>query len=134
MKPHKLIRECFFYLKPAEVFEFFSNAENLNRITPPELGFEILSRLPVKMKKGAVIDYKLRLNGFPFKWKTEIIEWNPPFSFTDSQISGPYKMWVHEHNFEEINGSTKMTDKVNYISPGGIFEFIPHNLFIKKKS
>ncbi|MBL8006129.1 MAG: SRPBCC family protein [Ignavibacteria bacterium] len=134
MKPHTLVRECFFNLKPKEIFDFFSNAENLNRITPPELGFKILSRLPVQMKKGTVIDYKLRLNGIPFKWKTEITAWNPPFSFTDSQISGPYRMWVHEHKFEEINGRTKMTDKVNYISPGGILEFIPHNLFVKKKA
>lgn len=133
MKPHILKRETILNLPVNEVFDFFSKAENLDKITPPVLGFRIITPLPVDMKKGTLIDYKIKLNGIPFDWKTEITEWEPPFYFTDTQIKGPYKMWVHQHRFEDQNGRTKMTDIVNYLSPGGFFEFIPHNLIVKNK-
>lgn len=133
MKPHILIRETILNGSIEEVFNFFSKAENLDKITPPILGFRIITPLPVEMKKGTLIDYKIKLNGIPFNWQTEITKWDPPHSFEDTQLKGPYKMWVHEHKFIERNNKTFMTDTVRYISPGGVFEFIPHNLFVKKK-
>ena len=133
MKPHNLTRKTVINRNINEVFDFFSKADNLNKITPPALGFKIITSLPLEMKKGTLINYKISLNGIPFNWLTEITDWNPPFSFEDTQLKGPYKMWIHKHTFEEINGMTVMKDTVNYISPGGIFEFIPHNLIVKKK-
>ncbi len=133
MKPHILIRETILNGSIEEVFNFFCKAENLDKITPPILGFRIITPLPVEMKKGTLIDYKIKLNGIPFNWHTEITKWDPPHSFEDTQLKGPYKMWVHEHKFIERNNKTFMTDTVRYISPGGVFEFIPHNLFVKKK-
>ena len=116
-----------------EVFEFFSKAENLNIITPPELNFNITTPLPVKMKKGALIDYKIKLHGVPFKWKTEITEWNPPYRFVDTQIKGPYKIWIHEHIFTTAEDSTIITDIVSYLPSGWILEPIIHKLIVKKK-
>ncbi len=133
MKPHILIRETLLNGSMEDVFEFFSKAENLNVITPPVLGFKIITPLPVDMKKGTVIDYKIKLNGIPFNWRTEITKWDPPHCFEDTQIKGPYKVWIHEHKFEARNEKTFMTDTVRYLSPGGPLEFIPHNLFVKKK-
>ena len=133
MKPHILIRETVLNGSIEEVFDFFSKAENLDKITPPILGFRIITPLPVEMKKGTLIDYKIKLNGIPFNWRTEITKWDPPHCFEDTQLKGPYKMWVHEHKFIERNNKTFMTDTVRYISPGGAFEFIPHNLIVKKK-
>lgn len=133
MKPHILIRKTLIKKEIVKVFEFFSKAENLNKVTPPMLGFKIITKLPVEMKKGTIIDYKIKLNGIPLSWRTEITKWDPPFLFEDIQARGPYKLWIHEHRFQEINGSTEMTDTVKYLSPGGIFEFIPHNLIVKKK-
>jgi ligand-binding SRPBCC domain-containing protein len=133
MSSHILIRNTNINEKIENVFDFFSKAENLNKITPPVLGFKIITPLPVEMKKGSIIDYKIKLNGIPFRWRTEITKWDPPYLFEDTQIKGPYKMWIHEHRFEEKNGVTFMTDTVNYLSPGGIFEFIPHKLIVKKK-
>ena len=133
MKPHILIRETLLNGSMEDVFEFFSKAENLNVITPPVLGFKIITPLPVDMKKGTVIDYKIKLNGIPFDWRTEITKWDPPHCFEDTQIKGPYKVWIHEHKFELRNEKTFMTDTVRYLSPGGPLEFIPHNLFVKKK-
>lgn len=133
MSMHELKRRTEIKRHREELFDFFSKAENLNLITPPELGFRIRTPLPIEMKKGAIIDYTIKLNGLPFMWKTEITEWEPPLSFTDTQISGPYKVWIHKHEFEEIGDFTIMTDTVNYLSPGGLLEFIPNKLFVEKK-
>jgi hypothetical protein len=73
-----------------------------------------------------------RLHGFPVKWVTEITEWQPPHRFVDAQISGPYRLWVHEHIFEEREGGTLMTDRVKYAAPGGIFEPLIHRFFVRR--
>ena len=88
----------------SEVFEFFSNAENLNKITPPDMQFKILTPLPIIIKKGTLIDYKIKVNGIPFNWQTEISEWEPNKRFVDKQLKGPYRVWIHEHTFEEKDG------------------------------
>ncbi|MBS1518561.1 MAG: SRPBCC family protein [Bacteroidetes bacterium] len=133
LKSHILEKKTVIKRPVEEVFDFFTKAENLNKITPPFLGFKILTPLPVEMKKGALIDYVIRLNGIPMKWKTEITKWEPPYKFEDTQIKGPYKIWIHEHKFEPSGNDTLMTDTVNYFSRGGILEFIPHNLIVKNK-
>lgn len=133
MTPHILTRKTIIKKEIDELFEFFSKAENLNKLTPPELGFKITTKLPIEMKMGTIIDYKIKLNGIPFNWRTEITKWDPPFLFEDIQAKGPYRLWIHEHRFQNKDGSTEMTDTVKYLSPGGIFEFIPHNLIVKRK-
>ncbi len=102
----------------AAVFDFFADAGNLERITPPELNFKITSPQPIDIKKGALIDYRLKLRGIPITWKTEITQWNPPHDFVDTALKSPYKQWIHLHTFEESeNGETIMRDKVRYRLP-----------------
>ncbi|MBK8982092.1 MAG: SRPBCC family protein [Ignavibacteria bacterium] len=133
MKYHILQKQIDLKRPVSEVFDFFSKAENLDLITPPFLGFKIITPLPIEMKKGTQIDYFIRLNGIPIKWKTEITKWEPPFLFEDTQIKGPYKIWIHEHKFESRGDETLMTDTVKYLSYGKILEFIPQNLIVKNK-
>ena len=102
---------------PEEVFPFFAAPENLQRITPPQLRFEILTPLPVEMCQGATIEYRLRLEGIPFRWRTEISEWDAPRSFTDRQLRGPYHTWIHRHTFEPTRIGTLMKDRVDYRLP-----------------
>jgi ligand-binding SRPBCC domain-containing protein len=85
------------------------------------------------MKQGALIDYKIKLSGIPFHWKTEISKWEPPFIFVDKQLKGPYKVWIHEHRFEEKDNKTYMTDTVEFLSPGWILEPLINKFFIEKK-
>lgn len=100
-----------------EVFTFFAAAENLERITPPELRFTIVTPGPIRMQRGALIDYRLRLNGIPFGWRTEITEWNPPHAFTDRQLRGPYHTWIHRHHFTADGDATEMVDEVRWRLP-----------------
>ena len=118
MAEHILERKQIVERPLTEVFEFFADARNLEKITPPELNFRIITPQPFDIKKGALIEYQLKLRGIPIGWKTEITEWNPPCSFVDSALKSPYKQWIHLHTFETgANGETIMKDIVRYRLP-----------------
>lgn len=112
------------------MFEFFGAAENLQRLTPDFLEFKILTPTPIPMKKGTLIDYRIKLGAIPMKWRTLISEYNPPYSFVDDQLKGPYLLWHHEHTFEAKEGGTLIRDKVTYRAPGWFLEPLIHALFI----
>ncbi|MGD9898997.1 MAG: SRPBCC family protein [Calditrichaceae bacterium] len=132
MKYHKFITETIIE-KPLEtVFAFFSDAANLQELTPPWLHFKIISKLPIEMKADALIDYQLKLFGIPFHWRTKIFEWNPPDYFVDIQLKGPYKEWIHTHRFEKHGNKTIMKDEVKYALPFGSLSAPVRYFFVKK--
>ncbi len=115
------LRACLRLPRPRpEVFAFFADAANLEALTPSLLRFRIVSPQPVEMRSGALIDYRLRVHGIPLRWKTEITAWDPPVRFVDEQLRGPYRLWVHEHTFEDApGGGTFVQDRVRYRPPFG---------------
>ena len=115
-----------------EVFVFFSDARNLEEITPSWLGFRILTAGPIRIARGTRIRYRLRLHGIPVGWETEIREWNPPNGFVDVQLRGPYQLWHHTHRFEPKDGGTLMTDIVRYRLPLGIIGRVVHRLKVRR--
>ena len=103
-----------------EVFRFFSDAANLEQITPPWLHFEVSTPRPVHVRQGTLIDYRLRLHGVPIRWQSEISVWDPPYRFVDEQRRGPYRRWVHTHSFIDEAGGTTVRDAVDYDVPFAI--------------
>ncbi len=132
MPPFIFRAEQFVPRPLAEVFDFFSKAENLQELTPAFLHFRILSVAPAPVRKGTLIKYSLRWRIFPIRWTTEIVEWEPPYRFVDVQLKGPYKLWHHEHRFVAEENGTRIIDEVQYQLPFGVFGSIAHSLKVKK--
>jgi len=107
MKIFTLTNELWLPNPPDEVFPFFADASNLERLTPPSLRFQILTPPPIEMSVGALIDYRIRLRGVPMRWQSEITVWEPPYRFVDEQRRGPYRLWVHEHVFTPQKGTAQ---------------------------
>jgi ligand-binding SRPBCC domain-containing protein len=130
--PYHLDRSLFIPNPRAKLFAFFADAANLERITPAFLHFHILTPSPIAMHAGTLIDYQLRLFGIPFHWRTKIETFDPPTSFTDIQLTGPYRRWHHRHEFLELPGGTEMRDHVEYDLPLGPIGAIARTLFVRR--
>jgi len=115
----------------SEVFAFFQQPENLGRLTPPWLHFEILSASPVPMAEGTLIEYRLKVRGIPFRWSSIISDYRPPHHFVDRQVKGPYRQWIHTHSFTERDGGTLIEDEVIYGLPFGILGRWAHGIWVK---
>lgn len=116
-----------------ETFEFFERPENLPRITPAWLRFRILTPAPIPMRRGLIIDYRVRIAGLPVHWRSRISEYDPPFSFRDEQVIGPYRLWDHRHRFSRENGGTVIEDFVVYEPPLGPLGVALDRLFIRHR-
>ena len=128
MHIHQFSSEIWLARPIEEVFAFFSDAANLDSITPPWLSFRTVARQPIEMRAGTVIDYRLRVRGFPVQWRSEITEWEPPYHFVDEQIRGPYRLWIHAHRFQPRNGGTLVSDDVRYAVP---FDWLLHKFIVR---
>ncbi len=128
MKIREFQSEIWLPVAPEMLFPFFADAANLETITPHWLKFKILNPETVEMRKGALIEYKLAIHGWPVRWRTRISLWEPPNCFVDEQLSGPYQRWVHRHTFEACDGGTWVRDRVEYAVP---FDFAVHRWLVR---
>ena len=119
MRPHRnMARVTYETVVPAPLdasFAFFSDASNLQRLTPGWVQFSIVTPLPIVMRAGLEIDYRIRLYGVSLAWTSRIDVWEPGHRFVDRQIAGPYLWWRHEHRFESVGGATRVIDEVEYL-------------------
>lgn len=108
-----------------EVFDFFSDAFQLQTLTPSWLHFTVVTPPPIELRAGALIDYRLRVRGVPLRWQSCISVWEPPVRFVDEQTRGPYRRWHHEHAFEAVDGGTLCVDTVEYeVYGGGLIDLL----------
>jgi ligand-binding SRPBCC domain-containing protein len=115
-----------------EVFSFYADAFNLEAITPPWLGFRVVTPGPIEMQPGAMIEYRLKLHGVPVRWLTEIEIWEPGRRFVDTQVRGPYRLWRHTHSFEDDPGGTRVRDSVSYEIPLGPLGELADRLMVRR--
>jgi len=131
LRYHVLRREQRLPGAPGDVFPFFADAHNLEAITPPWLGFRVVTPAPIAMRAGALIEYRLRLHGLRLAWLTRIDEWTPGVRFVDSQLAGPYALWHHTHEFAPDGpAATVMRDTVRYALPYWPLGEVAHALLV----
>lgn len=116
----------------SEVFPFFADAKNLERITPPWLHFRILDQSTPEIGEGTIFNYKLRIRGVPIHWRSKITKWKDNDRFMDMQLKGPYSKWEHLHTFEEHPNGTLMRDIVHYKVPLGIVGDFVAGWYVKR--
>jgi ligand-binding SRPBCC domain-containing protein len=129
---HTLEMSAIVPLPRPHVFAFFAEAGNLARITPPQMGFQVLTPGPITIGEGTVIDYRVRVFGLPMRWRSLIRDWDPPNRFIDVQLRGPYKSWVHTHTFHDDPAGTLVGDSVQYEIPFGPLGACVHPLVRRK--
>ncbi|MBI3797999.1 MAG: SRPBCC family protein [Deltaproteobacteria bacterium] len=115
-----------------EVFAFFTDAGNLELITPEFLHFRMLTPLPIHMEPGALIEYRLQLFSIPFFWRTRIEIFEPGRRFSDIQLVGPYRRWHHLHEFSQVPDGTLMRDTIDYALPLGPLGTLAHMVFVRR--
>jgi ligand-binding SRPBCC domain-containing protein len=106
---------------------------DLAKMTPPSMGFQILTPSPLEMKACSLIDYTIKVKGLPVRWTTLITEYDPPHKFVDVQLKGPYSFWHHTHELKAVEGGTQMIDRVRYAMPMGWLGRIANTLFVAKQ-
>jgi ligand-binding SRPBCC domain-containing protein len=135
MAVHRLERRQFVARPVDEVFAFFAEAGNLERITPPWLSFRVLTAAPVQMAAGTLIDYRLRLHGVPLGWTSQIEVWkpDPPTpQFVDRSVRGPFSLWHHRHRFSASGDGTIVSDEVHYAPPLGALGELANALLVAR--
>jgi ligand-binding SRPBCC domain-containing protein len=133
MKLHVYETEQLVPGPPEAVFAFFDRPENLVRVTPPRLRFQLLTPTPIRMREGALIDYAVRLGGLSVRWRSLVTAYEPPHRFVDEQLCGPYSFWHHTHAFAAAEGGTLVTDRVVYALPLGPLGELAHALFVRRQ-
>lgn len=132
MGERKLVEYQWINKDLKNVFRFFSDEKNLEKITPNYLNFKVVSKSSNSISIGTIIKYKLKLHGLPLTWKSKISDYNENNYFIDEQLSGPYKKWIHRHEFKELYNGTLIKDHVTYKVPFGFFGKILEKFFISK--
>lgn len=130
---YRLERSLFVPLPLNQVFPFFAEPRNLARITPPWLGFRVVTGGDLTMRQGLEISYRIHPLGIPQRWTSRISVWDPPRRFVDEQLRGPYRTWHHLHEFREVVGGTEIRDEVTYELPFGPLGRIAHRLMVRRQ-
>jgi len=131
---HYLHREQIIPAPLEDVWNYFCDPRNLNKITPPDMNFEIVRGGDVKMYEGQIIEYRVEfIRGIRSLWLTEIAHLKDGQYFVDEQRVGPYRFWYHEHIFEVHSSGTKMTDHVTYKVPLGMLGDLMNTVWISRR-
>ena len=124
MRTHRFEREQFLARPLEEVCRFFSEASNLALLTPPSMHFRLVTPQPIQMRDGTLIEYRLRVRGVPIRWVSRIEDWEENRGFADRQLKGPYRHWLHRHEFEATEDGTRIIDRVEYALPFGVLGLV----------
>lgn len=101
-----------------KVWQFHEQPDALQLLTPPWQPVKIIRR-EGSLEIGAISEFLVMLGPMPIRWLARHVEYEPDKLFTDQQIEGPMKLWIHRHQFQAEGNYTRLTDKIQYEIPGG---------------
>ena len=133
MKTRVLRRHQVVSGEPDEVFAFFEDPMNLETITPPWLHFAVVEASDAKVRLGTEIEYRLRWQIFPLRWRSRIAEHQAGVLFADEMLQGPYRRWYHRHLFTPVPGGVDMVDVVEYVLPFGPLGALAHATVVRRQ-
>lgn len=104
----------------AEVFDLVARPEGIKKISPPEMGLYFTSA-PERYAMSSRIEFKIQAMGLVREIVHQVTAFDEPQSFTEEQIAGPFKRWIHEHTFESRDGGgSVVVDRIQFLPPGGV--------------
>jgi ligand-binding SRPBCC domain-containing protein len=96
-----------------EVADFHRHAVALTGITPPPIIVQV-HRAPDPIQEGDEIEFTTWLGPLPIRWHSRI-EAMSVEGFTDRQLEGPFRTWVHRHQFHPVSDTrTEVRDEIEY--------------------
>ena len=115
-----------------KAWAFFSRPQNLEKITPNYLSFEIITPHENTIYEGQIIAYQIKpLLGISVEWVTEITHVKELNYFIDEQKIGPYRLWHHEHRFKTVLGGVEVSDTITYKMRYGLVGELIHKIKVK---
>jgi ligand-binding SRPBCC domain-containing protein len=81
--------------------------------------------------EGSTVTWRARHFGIPFRLRSIVFDIDPPHGFSDRQIAGPFRAFLHEHRFEEHPAGTLMHDTVTFRSPFGPLGRLVDAMFLR---
>lgn len=130
---HRLERRQLIRADLGRVFDFFKGPYNLEAITPPWLGFQVLGSSSRSVSAGTRISYRLKLHGLPLRWESLIAEYRECSGFVDTMLAGPFRSWRHRHEFRAVPGGVEMRDVVDYALPLGPLGRLAHAALVQRQ-
>ncbi len=116
-----------------QAWAFLQNPANLDRITPPDLQFRIVTDIPAIMYNGLIVEYRITIPLIgTHSWVTEIKHIREGLSFVDEQRLGPYRFWHHYHEIRQDKGGVLLMDRICYQPPFGVLGRLAHRLYIRR--
>jgi ligand-binding SRPBCC domain-containing protein len=116
-----------------QAWAFLQNPANLDRITPPDLQFRIVTDIPAIMYNGLIVEYRITIPLIgTHAWVTEIKHIREGLSFVDEQRLGPYRFWHHYHEIRQEKGGVLLIDRICYQPPFGLLGRLAHRLYIRR--
>lgn len=98
------------------VFGFHEREDALRLLSPAFPPMRV-----IRKTGGIETDSEVELKIGPLQWTARHTAYEKNRLFVDEQIMGPFAAWIHRHEFESAGAATRLTDRIEYRLPGGIW-------------
>jgi ligand-binding SRPBCC domain-containing protein len=86
----------------------------MSAITPPMIPVQ-MEQAPDTLNAGGQMSFVLWLGPIPVCWRASVSR-ACEYGFTDHQLEGPFRYWIHRHRFEPVDETA--TDVIDEVEAG----------------